>query len=393
VDLLLDIVHAVEAVLRGFKEVASQNPIEIATGVAGFLLLSMKAYTFGRDKVLKKVQRYFISEESFWDRSPRRKLGRHAQQLREGPPVLTVENFKGGVGKSTVSANLAAYYDWMGLKVLLVDFDYQGSLTDAVIKTDDELKFGAIDLLENNKSVKHILTRLEKPISDFQSTDVFAAAYTLNRVENRVAFKWLIGESSVDVRFNVHDVFRSREFRSRGYDILIVDAPPRLTTASANALCASTHVLVPTILDNMSSSAAVNTLDTILKFKDRVTPSLRIVGVVPTFVFQSTSYKTRELEALAYIKSEVDTRFSRRQDASIIIFEDERIMRREAFAKYAGEKVAFFEDADVRMMFTRLGNKVAQAIGDDFARKLENAGPRTQRETAKPGSNIVNFGR
>lgn len=392
-DLLLDIVHAVEAVLRGFKDVASQNPIEIATGVAGFLLLSMKAYTFGRDNVLKKVQRYFISEESFWDRSPRRKPGRHAQQLREGPPILTVENFKGGVGKSTVSANLAAYYDSVGLKVLLVDFDYQGSLTDAVIKTDDKLKFGAIDLLENTNSIEHILTRLEKPISDFQSTDVFAAAYTLNRVENRVAFKWLIGESSVDVRFNVHDVFRSREFRSQGYDIIIIDAPPRLTTASANALCASTHVLVPTILDNMSSSAAVNTLDTILKFRDQVTPSLRIVGVVPTFVFQSTSYKTRELEALAYIKSEVDTRFRRRQDTSILIFEDERIMRREAFAKYAGDKVAFFEDADVRMMFTRLGNKVAQAIGDEFARKLENAGTRTQREAAEPRRNIINLGR
>lgn len=390
---LLDVVHALEATLRSLKDIAAANPLEIATGVVGLILLTMKAYTFGRDTVLKKVRRYFVSEESFWDRPTRRNLATHAKQLRSGPPVITIANFKGGVGKSTLAANLAAYFDWLDLKVLLIDFDYQGSLTDSIIKTDKQLRLGAVDLLENKMSFDHILSRREKPIGDFRNTDVFAAAYTLNRVENRVAFKWLVGESSSDIRYNVHSALASRAFRAQGYDIVIIDAPPRLTTATANAICASTHIIVPTILDNMSSTAAVNTLDAILKLKDKVSPNLRILGIIPTFVFQSSGYKQREIEALAYMRSEIATRFARHQDATINVYEDERILRKEAFAKFVGEKVAFFEDADVRNLFKALGSSIARDIGNELARKVQNASPRTEAETREPRSNIVNLGR
>ena len=380
-------------VARGVEGFSLAEAIKLAGAIITLILVAMKAYTFGRDRVLKRVRALFVSEESLWDRPTRRSLAKHAKQLREGPPVLTIENFKGGVGKSTVSANLAAYYDWMGLKVLLIDFDYQGSLTDSIIKTDSNLKLGAIDILEKKHPIEYVLSRREKPIDDFQNTDVLAAAYTLNRVENRVAFKWLVGESGVDVRYNVHEALSSRALRREGYDIVIIDAPPRLTTASANALCASTHVLVPTILDNMSATAAVNTLDAILKLKDRVSPTLKIVGVVPTFVFQSTGYKTRELEALAYIKGEIASSLARRQDAPIRVFESERVLRKQAFANVAGEKVAFFEDAEVRAMFAKLGESLSQAIGGEFALKVQNGRPRPPAEAQQPRSNVVNVGR
>ena len=137
-----------------------------------------------------------------------------------------------------------------------------------------------------------------------------------------------------------------------------------------NAICASTHVLVPTILDGLSTSAAINTIDVLLKLREKLSPSLEITGVVPTFVFQKTGYSSKEKKALEYLKQEIDSRFLGKQDNKIKIFEEQRILQKQAIANVAGKSIAFFQDADVRNMFTQLGIEVSKAFGDAFVRKL-----------------------
>ncbi|MBQ7196227.1 MAG: ParA family protein, partial [Synergistaceae bacterium] len=51
--------------------------------------------------------------------------------------VVSVINFKGGVGKTTLTANLGAYAASQGYKVLLVDLDYQKTLTCTFMTNED----------------------------------------------------------------------------------------------------------------------------------------------------------------------------------------------------------------------------------------------------------------
>src|ERR1043166_6826006 len=51
--------------------------------------------------------------------------------------VVSIMNYKGGVGKTSLTANLGAELAWRGKRVLLVDLDAQASLTFSFISPDD----------------------------------------------------------------------------------------------------------------------------------------------------------------------------------------------------------------------------------------------------------------
>jgi chromosome partitioning protein len=300
-------------------------------------------------------------EVDLWLRESTIDIGPMLTHLANSIPIITVCNFKGGVGKTTVSANLAAYFNAKDKRVLLIDFDYQGSLTDKLLSSADldHLEASAIRLIKGEGSAESVLGKSVSLHPALSKARLFPCFYGFHKEENRILTRWLTDQKRNEIRFTLHSYLHSSEFQ-KSFDIVIIDAPPRLTTGTINAVCASTHLLIPTVLDNMSTQAALNTLGAFYEVRRSFLPTLRILGIVPTFVAQAGRLNEREADALVAMQERMPEYW--KSPPLPEIFSDSWVCRREAIAKVAGQGIAYLSDSSTRAMFEALGERVERGI-------------------------------
>lgn len=299
-----------------------------------------------------------------WLRSPP-DLAKHLSQIRSSIPIITVCNFKGGVGKTTLTSLLAAYFDLHKKKrVLLIDFDYQGSLTDTLLASADlkQLEASSRRLLDVSNVPEDTLAHAYPLHPALSQTELFSCFYGFNRIENRVMMQWIA--EAREARYLTHAIL-SDPATQKAFDIVIIDAPPRLSTATVNALCASTHVLIPTILDSMSTQAALNTLDVVRQFRKLLNPGLEVLGIVPTMVNRA-ELNGREKDSLERMIARLPEFW--KQAPLPHIFVDQMILRREAIATALGTTLAFDASKEVRTMAVAIGDSLEERL---FAHAIE----------------------
>ena len=79
-----------------------------------------------------------------WLSKPIQHPAHYKMRLRGSKPIMVVGNLKGGVGKTTVASNLAAHYAIKkGERVLVIDADYQGSISSMMFTKSLSLKLAS----------------------------------------------------------------------------------------------------------------------------------------------------------------------------------------------------------------------------------------------------------
>jgi chromosome partitioning protein len=177
--------------------------------------------------------------------------------------TISIVNHKGGTGKTTTTINLGSALASEGQRVLVIDFDAQGSLSYSLGIGEEEPTIA--EALLHEIPVQQIVLQRE-------GMDVLPANSTLADVELAIA-------KSGD-RFN-HLVGLLSALPS--YDFVLIDCPPSLSLLTLNALAASDSVIVPMQMDVLALRGLDSMQETIQKIST-INPKLEILGVLPIMV-------------------------------------------------------------------------------------------------------------
>jgi cellulose biosynthesis protein BcsQ len=271
--------------------------------------------------------------------------------------VITVMNLKGGVAKTTIVASLAAHFAKLGKRVLVIDFDYQGSLTRMMILAA-RLQLGSSVLAEtllgdgiDGKGFTQIARELGGTLAKVK---LITCGQTFDGFEFRLMLKWLLRETEDDIRFRLANLILSDEVQKE-FDIVLIDAPPRLSTGAINALFASHAILIPTVLDDLSVDAVRNFLERADKFRD-LNPALEFVGVIGTITEASalTPVEKLALQQATLALSQWHGKKSHMFEHHLRHFRD--------LSRAAGKDVGYLRYDKVAQAFDVLGKELATQV-------------------------------
>jgi chromosome partitioning protein len=188
---------------------------------------------------------------------------------------IAVINQKGGVGKTTTTANLGAALAQQGRRVVVVDMDAQANLSLSLDRETAPDQPSTYTVLAGSTSFARAL----RPTA-IEGLTLLPSNIDLSGAELELA-------SAIGREFLMRDALREweREARARDgrapADYVIFDCPPSLGLLSINALAASGEVLITLQTEFLALQGMSKLVEVVQLLRRRLNPELEITGILP----------------------------------------------------------------------------------------------------------------
>lgn len=186
--------------------------------------------------------------------------------------VIAVANQKGGVAKTTTTFNLGDELSQKGKRVLLIDFDPQGNLSQAAGIKNEEVQ-GMAELMQIERE-DDVLPLIENVAIKYHGMDIISSNLLLATEEinlvNATCREYIL-KAIID------------EYKDE-YDYVLIDCGPTLGMLLINALTAADSVLIPVEPTDFSTNGLSLLLESIARTKRKLNKKLEIEGILFTKV-------------------------------------------------------------------------------------------------------------
>lgn len=189
-------------------------------------------------------------------------------------------NKKGGVGKSSLTCNLAAISAKRGLKTLVIDLDTQCN-TSQYLLNSQRGKADLPSLDQNNQTMADFYDQTvtfhirKKPTIEFVSPTAFENLFIIPSSP-----KLDLLQTKLESRHKIYKLKEGLEELKDDFDRIYIDTAPALNFYSLSALIAAQRCLIPMDCDDFSRNAIYNMMEHLMDIREDHNQDLEVEGII-----------------------------------------------------------------------------------------------------------------
>lgn len=245
-----------------------------------------------------------------------------------------VFNQKGGVGKSTITCNLASIAACEGKKVLVIDLDSQANSSFYLLGESIDPEKGVASYFNDL-----LLSFFTKPDpKSYVQESKFKNLYIMGANDDLDS---MIGK--LESRYKMFKLKEAVESLYETYDEIWIDTPPSLNFYTRSALIAAGSCIVPFDCDTFSKKAIYSVFQSALEIKEDHNPDFRMLGIVVNQFQKNARFPKDIIDSLkeekfpvfeTVLSSSVKIRESHHESKPMAYYDKKHKLTKEFFSLY-----------------------------------------------------------